>query len=149
MSIFRIALRSLQHRGVGSLLTIISMALGVMLVVGVLTIYGVVERSFRTNSSFGYDVIVGARGGSTQLMLNTVFYLSKPVENIPYEYYLAFLDKQSRANQLEYSIAFNSFRTRQQARQLAEQQAALIPFAGPGMLMSSLTGDGLEWALTR
>ena len=74
-------------------LTTLSMALGVMLVVMVLIIHGVVEQSFRNNSSLGYNMIVGAKGGRLQLTLNTVYYLSAPVENIPYTYYQEFLGK--------------------------------------------------------
>ena len=96
MNVFKIAWRSIQHRGLGSLLTIISMALGVMMVVAVLTIHGVVSQSFKNNNSLGYNVIVGARGGGLQLTLNSVYYLSKPVENVPYEYYLAFCDAETR-----------------------------------------------------
>ena len=82
MSLFAIALRSIQQRGVASLLTMLSMALGVMLVVAVMSIHGVVSQSFKNNASLGYNVCVGAKGGQEQLILNTVFYLSKPVENI-------------------------------------------------------------------
>ncbi len=67
------------------------MALGVMLVVAILLVHGVVQQSFRTNDSLGYNMIVGPKGGKLQLALNTVYYLSEPVENIPYEYYLDFL----------------------------------------------------------
>ena len=73
----------------GALATL-SMALGVMMVVAVLTIYQVVSDSFHNNSSLGYGMIVGAKGGKLQLTLNTVYYLSQPVENIPYDYYLEF-----------------------------------------------------------
>src|SRR5437868_341987 len=100
MSLFRIAYRSILQRGVASLLTMLSMALGVMLVVAVLSIHGVVSQSFRNNASLGYNMIVGAKGGQEQLTLNTVFYLSKPVENIPYTYYLEFLKRDQR-DQLE------------------------------------------------
>src|SRR6184192_2208769 len=96
MSLFRIAFRSILQRGVASLLTMLSMALGVMLVVAVLSIHGVVSQSFRNNASLGYNMIVGAKGGQEQLTLNTVFYLSKPVENIPYTYYLEFLKREER-----------------------------------------------------
>ena len=51
------------------MLTILSMALGVMMVVAVLSIYGLVQDSFRSNNSFGYNIIVGARGGGTQFCL--------------------------------------------------------------------------------
>lgn len=96
MNLFKIAWRSIQQRGLASLLTALSMALGVMLVVAVLSIHGVVSESFRSNASFGYNMIVGAKGGKLQLTLNTVYYLSQPVENLPYEYYLEFLTAERR-----------------------------------------------------
>jgi putative ABC transport system permease protein len=105
MSLFRIALRSILQRGVASLLTTFSMALGVMLVVAVLSIHGVISQSFRNNASLGYNMIVGAKGGQEQLTLNTVFYLSKPVENIPYTYYLEFLKRGERDRLQQYSFA--------------------------------------------
>src|SRR6266404_928096 len=105
MSLFRIALRSILQRGIASLLTMFSMALGVMLVVAVLSIHGVVSQSFRNNASLGYNMIVGAKGGREQLTLNTVFYLSQPVENIPYTYYLEFLKQKERDRLLAHSFA--------------------------------------------
>ncbi len=98
MSLFRIAWRSIQQRGLASVLTAISMALGVMLVVSVLLIMGVVTESFRNNSSLGYNMIIGAKGGSLQLVLNTVYYLSQPVENIPYSFYQEFLSADGRGD---------------------------------------------------
>jgi putative ABC transport system permease protein len=96
MSLFGIAWRSIRQRSLASALTSLSMALGVMLVVAVLSIHGVVSQSFRNNASLGYNLIVGAKGGSLQLTLNTVYYLSQPVENIPYEYYLEYLTADRR-----------------------------------------------------
>src|SRR5687768_14356704 len=110
MSLLRIAVRSIQQRGVASLLTMLSMGLGVMLVVAVLSIHGVISRSFHTNASLGYNLIVGAKGGREQLVLNTVYYLSSPVENIPYDYYLEFLNQKQRDELLLNSL-------RQKARQ--------------------------------
>ena len=96
MSLWKIAWRSIQQRGWASLLTIFSMSLGVMLVSAVLSIHGVVSESFRGNAGLGYNMIVGAKGGRLQLTLNTVYYLSEPVENIPYDYYLEFLTEERR-----------------------------------------------------
>ncbi len=149
MSVFKIALRSIQHRGLGSILSMLSMALGVTLIVVVLTIYGVVEHSFKSNSSFGYDVIVGARGGSTQLMLNTVFYLSRPVENVPYEYYLAFCDADQREKELTYSIEFNTHRARAQHREISDELSRLMPFGGPLEFVGEVTSDAIEYAEQR
>ena len=80
------------------MLTTLSMALGVVLVVAVLLIMGIVSESFRSNTSLGYNMIVGAKGGDLQLVLNTVYHLSKPVENIPYAFYQEFLPAKHRAD---------------------------------------------------
>lgn len=98
MPLWKIAWRSIQRRSLASTLTMLSMALGVMLVVAVLLIVGVVDESFRSNASLGYDTIVGPPGGKLQLTLNTVYYLSTPVENLPYEYYERFLPAAKRAD---------------------------------------------------
>ena len=132
MNIFKIAWRSIQHRGLGSLLTIVSMALGVMMVVAVLSIHGVVSQSFKNNNSFGYNMLVGARGGGMQLTLNTVYYLSQPVENIPYEYFLAFLDDETRHKEMENSFSYKSI------DQEIDMVAAMMDHsAGPGSLLAN------------
>jgi putative ABC transport system permease protein len=125
MNILKIAYRSIQHRGLASWLTMISMALGVMLVVTVLCIHGVVTTSFRNNSSLGYNLIVGAKGGQEQLTLNTVYYLSRPVENIPYDYYLEFLKKDRRVAELKNSLKVVAFEDRETAALLAESMQLL------------------------
>jgi len=89
MSLWKIALRSIQQRALASTLTGLSMALGVALVVAVLVLYGAISRSF-VQGAEGFDMIVGAKGSRLQLVLNTVFHLSSPVENIPWSYYEEF-----------------------------------------------------------
>lgn len=89
MSLWKIAWRSIRQRGLASALTAVSMGLGVALVVTVLVVYAVVDQSFSRGGE-GYDLIVGAKGGQYQLILNTVYYLSEPIENIPYDYYEEF-----------------------------------------------------------
>src|SRR4051794_19620418 len=126
MSLFRIALRSILQRGVASLLTTFSMALGVMLVVAVLSIHGVVSQSFKNNASLGYNMIVGAKGGQEQLVLNTVFYLSKPVENIPYTYYLEFLKREERDRLQAHSFAV-------ECRQALAETAGLLSGGDDGL----------------
>jgi len=80
------------------------MALGVMLLVAVLSVHGVIERSFRNNASLGYNMIVGAKGGKLQLTLNTVYYLSQPIENVPYDFYLEFLSADRRAAEMKNAL---------------------------------------------
>ena len=78
-------------------MTVVSMGLGVALVVAVLVVYGVVYQSFHRGGE-GYDLIVGAKGGREQLVLNTVFYLSQPIGNIPYSFYEELTDGQFAAD---------------------------------------------------
>jgi putative ABC transport system permease protein len=92
MSLLRIAWRSVQHRSLSSILTGVSMALGVALVVTVLVILNTVDNTFRRNAE-GFHLIVGAKGGRLDLVLNTVYHLSQPVGNVPYDMYLEFAQK--------------------------------------------------------
>ncbi len=127
MNVFKIAWRNIQHRGLGSLLTIISMALGVMMVVTVLTVHGMVSRAFNDNSNFGYNILVGARGGELQLAFSSVYYLASPVENVPYEYYLAFCGEKTRQRELKNSIAWETYAHEKSALQLASGASADQP----------------------
>lgn len=139
MNVFKIALRSVQYRGLGSLLTILSMALGVMMVVAVLTIHGVISDSFKSNTSFGYNILVGAQGGSLQLTMNSVFYLSQPIDTLPYEYYLSFCDEDVRSKELRNSIAYKSLEEHQRAAELAAHQLPLPGLGGFDQLAAELT----------
>ena len=91
MSLWKIAWRNIEQRSLSSALTALSMALGVALVVAVLLIYSTLEAGFGQNAQ-GYHLIVGAKGSPLQLVLNTVFHLSRPIENIPYSYYKEFTE---------------------------------------------------------
>ena len=145
MSLLRIAVRSIQQRGVASLLTMLSMGLGVMLVVAVLSIHGVISRSFHTNASLGYNLIVGAKGGREQLVLNTVYYLSSPVENIPYDYYLEFLNQKQRDELLLNSLRSKARQALVEAGQLQSQGA----LGGGGSLATEAAVDALARQLAQ
>jgi putative ABC transport system permease protein len=136
MSLFRIALRSITQRRVASLLTMVSMGLGVMLVVAVLSIHGVVEQSFANNASLGYNMLIGAKGGKEQLVLNAIYYLSQPVENIWYSYYGEFLPQSERDKLLKESFAYRS-------HEAAWQTAELAALAGDQGLAGVALADSL------
>ena len=87
MNLVRIAYKSIRQRGVASSLTAVSVALGVTLMVAVLVINGIIDRMFNQSAS-AYDLIVGPKGSALQLVLNTVYRVSQPIENLPYKYYL-------------------------------------------------------------
>jgi putative ABC transport system permease protein len=103
MSLWKIAWRSIQQRALASSLTAVSMALGVTLVISVLVIHGVIDASFRENAQ-GYDVIVGGKGGSLQLVLNTVYYLGRPTQNLPYSFYKEFTENGKFAGAVQWAI---------------------------------------------
>lgn len=105
MNLLYIAYRNLLQRGVATALTMLSMALGVGLVVAVLTIYGVIDQSFQMSNSVGYNLLIGAKGGDLQLTLNSIYFLGKPVENVNYDYYLEFFPADVRKEAYENSLA--------------------------------------------
>jgi putative ABC transport system permease protein len=104
MNLFSIALRSIRQRGLASMLTCFSMALGVTLMVAVIAIHGVVNESFKVGQYLGYNILVGPKGGKLQLTLNSVYYLDEPIENIPYDYYLEFATQDQREADFKHSL---------------------------------------------
>ena len=90
MSLWKIAWRSIQQRALASSLTSLSMALGVALVVAVLVAQGVIFDSFKRGAE-GYHLVVGKKGSQLQLVLNTVYHLQDPIENLPYSFYKEFI----------------------------------------------------------
>jgi putative ABC transport system permease protein len=96
MSLFGIAWRTIRQRLLTSGLTALSLALGVALVVATLVIGDVVTQAFKSGSGLGYNMIVGAKGSPLQLVLNSVYLISKPIENIPWAFYEEFLPATAR-----------------------------------------------------
>lgn len=86
MNLFQIALKNMRQRGLASLLTMLSVALGVALMVAVLLIHGVLGRQFSQSGS-GYNLIIGPEGSPTQLVLSTVYRIENPIQNMPWRYY--------------------------------------------------------------
>jgi putative ABC transport system permease protein len=82
----QLALRSLRNRRVTTLLTVISIALSVSLLVGVETVRRGIRQSF-AGTIRGTDLIVGARGGSQQLLLSSVFGLGAPAGSVKWATY--------------------------------------------------------------
>ncbi len=101
MSLVTIAWKSIRQRMLASSMTALSVALGVMLMVSVLVIHGIMNRVF-SQRSIGYHLIVGPKGSDLQLVLNTVYRIWQPIENLPYLYYLE-LKKDPR---VEYAVPF-------------------------------------------
>jgi putative ABC transport system permease protein len=81
-----LAYRSLKNRKLTSILTLLSLALSVSLWVGIEHIRVGARESF-SNTISQTDLIVGARAGSLQLLLYTVFHMGSPTANVSYESY--------------------------------------------------------------
>jgi len=81
MAILSLAWQSLWNRRFTALLTIISIAFSVTLLVGVERLRTEARMSF-ANTLSGTDLIVGARSGPVQLLLYSVFRIGDATNNI-------------------------------------------------------------------
>src|SRR5262245_55730195 len=102
MSLLTIAWKSIRQRWLASSLTSLSIALGVALMVTVLVINGVVTRMF-SQSATGYHLVLGAKGSPMQLVLNTIYFMDRPIQNVPYWKYLEIKGK----SWVKHAIPFN------------------------------------------
>jgi putative ABC transport system permease protein len=84
----RLALKSLLNRRGTVLLTVFTIAISTALLVGVERLRGEARSSFASTLS-GTDLIVGARAGTVQLLLYTVFRMGEPTANVSWDSYQA------------------------------------------------------------
>ena len=101
MNLLGIAWRNIRQRPLTSGLTALSLALGVALVVATLVTGSLVQRAFESGSGLGYNMIVGAKGSPLQLVLNTVYLISRPIENVGWDFYQEFLPAARRADGID------------------------------------------------
>ena len=141
MNLLTIAVRSIKQRLLSSTLTMVSMALGVGLVVAVLAIFGIVQKSFNANATLGYNMLIGAKGGKLQLVLNSVYYLSEPIENVPYEYYLEFQNQEIREKEYSGSYSYKAVQHQQVARTTLLTSACGL--TSPAGMIAALATDVL------
>jgi putative ABC transport system permease protein len=86
MTILTLTLRSISNRKFNTLLVTLSMALSIALLIGVERIRIESLNGF-TRSVSGTDLIVGARSGSVNLLLFSIFHVGNPTNNISQEAY--------------------------------------------------------------
>ncbi len=84
--LFSLAWRSLRNRPVTSILTVAAVALSITLLLGVEQARRGMRESF-TGTIKGTDLVVGARGGTLQLLLGAVFGIGSPTGSVPYDVY--------------------------------------------------------------
>ena len=84
MIVLRLALQSLRNRIGTALLTVLAIALSIMLLLGVEKVRTGARQSFADTIS-GTDLIVGARSGSLNLLLYSVFRIGNATNNMTWE----------------------------------------------------------------
>jgi putative ABC transport system permease protein len=106
MLLLSLAYQSLKNRILATTLTVISIALSVALLIGVENVRVGARESF-SNTISQTDLIVGARGGSLQLLLYTVFRMGSATNNISYETYQKLAKHPAVAWTIPYSLGDN------------------------------------------
>ncbi|ADV81665.1 ABC transporter permease [Terriglobus saanensis] len=89
MILLRLAFKSLRSRALTTTLTVFSIALSVMLLVGVDRLRNAAQAGFSGTLS-RTDLVVGARGGDLPLLLSTVFHIGNASNNISWDTYQHF-----------------------------------------------------------
>ena len=82
----RLALQSLRNRALTASLTVLAIAFSVMLLLGVEKVRTGARESFADTIS-GTDLIVGARSGSIQLLLYSIFRIGNATNNVTWKSY--------------------------------------------------------------
>ena len=86
MTILTVALKYLRGRLIASTLTAVSIALGVSLVVASVLLAQGIKEGFIAGAT-DYNLVVGAKGSPTQLVLSVVFRMDLATPNIEYTIY--------------------------------------------------------------
>ncbi|WP_340112706.1 ABC transporter permease [Maribellus mangrovi] len=84
--ILKLALKSIRYRKATLLLSILSISLSVILLLGVERIRSGIHESF-TSTISGTDLVMGARTGNISLLLSTVFHIGYSNQNVSWETY--------------------------------------------------------------
>ena len=84
MNLFKLSTKSLFNRKFSTLLTLLSIALSTSLLIGIQRVTSSTKASFESTVS-GVDLIVGARSGSINLLLYSVFRIGNATNNIPHK----------------------------------------------------------------
>lgn len=95
----RLAAKSLVNRRGTVLLTILSLTIGILLVLGINHLRTQVKESFN-NTLSGTDLIVGARGGALNLLLYSVFHMGSSTHTIRWQTY----EELAKHSQVKWAI---------------------------------------------
>ena len=108
MTLWQLIVRQIRQRGLSSTLTALSVALGVMLVIGILLLQDQMEEHFRKPGQ-GYHIVVGAPGSALQLTLNAIYHMDKSPGLMPMRFWPELEENDSVALAVPYAVG-DSFR---------------------------------------
>lgn len=86
MSLLSIAWKNIHNRSLSSILTSFSIALGVALMIATFVFYEMAGNLF-TRAGRTSDLVIGPKGSKVDLVLNSIYRVSPPIENLPWRYY--------------------------------------------------------------
>src|SRR5215475_11208260 len=101
--IVALAAKSLRNRKFTAALTVVSIALAVVLLLGVEHVRSDARESFASTVS-GTDLIVGARSSPVHLLLYSVFHIGNATSNIRWDTYLAIASRPEVAWSIPISL---------------------------------------------
>ncbi|MEP3333257.1 ABC transporter permease [Sedimentitalea sp.] len=138
--IFRLAIGSLMARALTVGMTILAIALSVALVLGVEKVRTGARASFADTIS-GTDLIVGARSGSVQLLLYSVFRIGNATNNVTWESY----QDIARRSEVDWIVPISLGDSHRQFRVMGTTQAFFEHYKYRGGRSLSLAeGHGLN-----
>jgi len=111
MSLWHIAWGYIWNRKFTSVLTILSVALGVGLIFAVLTLREETRKRFEEEGQ-SFDIVVGAKGSELQLVLSALYFMDRPTGNIKLSDYERILKEEDVAAAFPVSMGdtFRGFR---------------------------------------
>ena len=86
MNLFELIIKQARQRALSTVLTTLSIALGVGLAVAILVLYRESQTVFG-QTDYGYEVLAGVKGSGLQLAVNTIYHIDRSPGNIPYSVY--------------------------------------------------------------
>jgi ABC-type transport system involved in cytochrome c biogenesis ATPase subunit len=140
MFLLSLVRKSLANRLLATTLTLASIALSVALLLGIENVRAGMRDSF-SNTISSTDLIVGARGGTLQLLLYSVFGIGSPTNNISWETY----ERLSRHPAVAWTIPHLTGRQPPRLPRGGHRQLVLPPLPlRPGALHHVRGGHGAE-----
>ena len=105
MNLFELVLTQMRQRALGTWLTLLSVTFGVALAIAILVLYREAGGLFG-QTDYGFDVLIGRKGSSTQLVMNTVYQLDQSPGNLPYLFYEDLLHKREYRQYVKLAVPY-------------------------------------------